>query len=144
MHLLGGTSAFLINSAYSSTTAKVRRRASGWNSPVASTPWPSRTISVRRSRSRQTAAPARSAISSLIEFVPQSIAATVSRDLLQARPGPKRAESPDGLIPERVHSRAGGQRVRDEGMQALHPIRHPSRTDAGDLGPGSSRRRSAR
>ena len=38
-----------INSAYASTAAKVRRSASGWNSPVASTPWPSRTISVRRS-----------------------------------------------------------------------------------------------
>ena len=75
-----GTPAAVINSAYASTAAKVRANASGWNSPVASTPWPSRTISVRRSRSIRPPPSAGSAISNRMELVPQSIAATVRCD----------------------------------------------------------------
>ena len=61
-----------------STTANVRLSASGWNSPVASTPWPSRTISVCRSRSTKPPSGLDSAISRRSELVPQSTAATPS------------------------------------------------------------------
>lgn len=63
------------SAAYRSTTANVRCSASGANPPVASTPWPNRTTSMRRSISRAPSSSI-SATSKRSEFVPQSKAAT--------------------------------------------------------------------
>ena len=58
----------------SRSAAKVRSSASGASRPVRSTPWPSRTISIRRSTSASVAGVgSTSATSSRIELVPQSI-----------------------------------------------------------------------
>ena len=54
------------------STARHRSIGLGASAPVASTPWPSRVIRIRRSRGRRSA----SATSSRVELVPQSMAAT--------------------------------------------------------------------
>ena len=63
--------------AYASSTRSVRASGSGARRPVASTPWPSRTISIRRFTSvSRPACRSTSAMSSRSELVPQSTAAT--------------------------------------------------------------------
>ena len=94
-----------IDWAYWDSTPSVRARASGEIRPVASTPWPSRTISMRRCTSVSSRrARLTSAMSSRSEFVPQSMAAT------------RRARSPPwprvrGPGPEVIH-RAARRRAR--------------------------------
>ena len=114
--------------------ARARRRTAG---RCASTPSPSRTISIRRSTSTQRAAAAStSATSSRIELVPQSIAATRVTASIRSSPHltdvpdrrsaqgrwstsqPSSASSPNGLTPGPAASA-----WRDEHVQALHPRR---------------------
>ena len=67
----------LMTAAYSRQAAKVRSSASGASRPVRSTPWPSRTMVIRRSSSTSSpVAGSASATRSRMEFVPQSTAAT--------------------------------------------------------------------
>ena len=83
-----------------------------------------------------------SATSSRIELVPQSIAATLTprrrqpgrRSAVRTGPLPTTWAARQRLVAERVDARAGGQRMRDEHVQALHPVRHAARADAVDLG----------
>ena len=93
---------------------------------------------MRRSTSRNVpASTSMSATSSLIELVPQSMAATrVTVSLAGAVQGPaahqsgsrSRASSPSGLTPA-----TGDERVRDQDVQALHPVGHSSCRDTVDL-----------
>ena len=83
----------------------------------------------------------RSAMSSRSELVPQSKAATRVMTGLRcpgerhAWPrGPELAERVEHLVAQRVHAPALGQRLAGEDVQALHPVGHPARGDAGDLG----------
>ena len=75
-----------MSAAYSSTAVKVRSRASGTKFPVASTPWPKRTIRIWRDTSSSRVCPSSSsmtsAMSNRMEFVPQSMAATLMLGLL--------------------------------------------------------------
>ncbi len=75
--------------AYSTRTVRVRSMASGASRPVASTPCPRRTTSIRRSRSVCAPSAGTSATSSRMELVPQSIEATrvMRRPLRAARRG---------------------------------------------------------
>ena len=72
-----------------------------------------------------------SASSSRIEFVPQSMAATGP---CTARGLPEGSDLGQRLIAQGIHPGTGGQCVPDQGVQALHPVRHPAGTDLGDLG----------
>ena len=95
--------------AYPRSAPSVRCSASGASRPVESTPWPSRTICIRRSTSVSRPAPgSTSATSSRSELVPQSMAATRagfaggSRDARALRPpcpAASAASRPSGLAP---------------------------------------------
>src|SRR6478752_3593566 len=125
--------------------ARVRSIASGSMRPVRSTPYPSRTISIRRSTS--VSAPvsrSTSATSSRMELVPQSTAPTrTSRpeSAIRRLEGGRRAagrlppvvELLQHLVAEHVDARPPGERVRGENVQALDPVGHPSSGDPGDL-----------
>ena len=68
-----------------------------------------------------------SAISSRIELVPQSIAATLTRPHLPVQdPRHRRLDGQhrQRLVAEGIDAGALGQRVRDHHVQALHPVRH--------------------
>ena len=135
VHLLDWHVGFLDQLRVLLDSAKVRRRASGWNSLVASTPWPSRTISMRRSRSLD-----RRRAVGFGDQQPDRIRSAVDRghcrssqDSVQARPGPERADRPQRLVTERIDSLPAASACADQGMQALDPIRHPAGADARDL-----------
>src|SRR5579884_9998 len=93
----------------------VRSTPAGESRRWASTPWPSRVITMRRSRVR----PARSAMRRRVELVPQSMAATVSvtRSLGEAsgHPAPHRIVSP-GEVPGVV-----GVKALDAPAGSAHP-----------------------
>ena len=91
-----------------------------------------------------------SATSSRIELVPQSIAAT---RVTRRPPRRLRAHGPaahqsgssvERLVAERVHAGPGGERVRDQHVQALDPVGHAAGGDAGDLGHVAELRRARR
>ena len=87
--------------------------ASGASSPVASTPWPSRTMRISRCTSRRSRAPSArstSATSRRIEFVPQSMAAT--RDM----------RAPRLLGSHRYVRRRHRTRARSAADRALAPL----------------------
>ena len=52
----------------------------------------------------------------------------------QARRAPERSDHRQGLVAQRVDPGTGGQSVSDQRVQALDPVRHAARADAGDLG----------
>src|SRR6478735_7328308 len=111
--------------AYSSIAANARARASSASRPVASTPWPSRTM-----RDSRTDTSGRSPTSSLMVLVPQSNAATSDT-------GPRLppcAQGLEHLVAERVHPRSGRQRMGGQHVQALHTVGHAAGRDALDLG----------
>src|SRR5690606_33566378 len=133
--------------AYSRATPRVRSRASGASLPVRSTPWPSRTTSIRRTTSVSTP-PETSATSSRMELVPQSMAATrvmasachppVTAGTAGASAGadvrpPHRAQQLQRLVAQGVDPGPRGQRVPDEDVQALDPVRHSTGRDPLDL-----------
>ena len=90
----------------------------------------------RRSSSSSPPSGAGSAISSRIELVPQSIAATGAAHRCRP-PGTadvqNGADQLQGHVADRVHPGTGRQRVTDQRVQALHPVRHPAGADPGDL-----------
>ena len=97
--------------AYSASTRRVRSMASGASRPVASTPWPSRTTSIRRSRSVCAPSAGTSATSRRIELVPQSIAATRRHAALARRLRARAGRPPlphlgDRAVADRVDARA--------------------------------------
>ncbi len=100
----GGTPCSRSIPANSSMAEKVRASASAASSPVVSTPWPRRTT--RESRSTTSGGVP---MSSLMELVPQSIAAT--RSVIRAGPldagpaGPPLAQQVEHLVAERVDAR---------------------------------------
>src|SRR3954452_18419356 len=126
-----------ISATKSSEAANTRSRAWGAKAPVASTPCPRRTIVIRRSTSRSSPS-TRSAMSSRIELVPQSTAATrtpstggtPSDTRASAAPVVQRLQR---LVAQGVHAWAGGQRVADQHVQTLDAGRHATGSDAGDL-----------
>lgn len=104
-----------------------RRRTARWRRHPAR----SRTMRISRCRLRS-ADPSRSAISSRIELVPQSIAATrpdpsctltSSAPVSGFRPSPGRLPASPGLVTERVHTTALGQRMGHQHVQASSPGR---------------------
>ena len=127
--------------------------------PVRSTPWPRRTT--RESRSATSSWPSSRTVPmrSLIELVPQSMAATVASGLLipslcrrrlDARTRrPPVAEQVEDLVAERVDPAAHGERLAGEDVEALDPVGHAAGADALDLGdararPAAPARRGAR
>src|SRR5690606_7644731 len=136
----GGTSWVRRMAAYSSRAAKALSRASGCRAPVASTPWPSRTIRLSRTRTS-----GRSPTNSLMVLVPQSIAAIgaptslprgrgVAAGLHAGPVGPPLAEQVEHLVTEGVHTSTLGQRLTGEHVEALDAVGHPAGRDALDLG----------
>ena len=115
--------------AYSSIAANARTSASSASRPVASTPWPSRTM-----RDSRTDTSGRSPTSSLMVLVPQSNAATSDRTQTQGPASHHAPNSVEHLVAEGVHPRSGRQRVRGQHVQALHAVRHAAGRDALDLG----------
>ena len=121
--------------AYPLSAPSVRSSASGASRPVESTPWPSRTICIRRSTSVSRPVPgSTSATSRRSELVPQSMAATragaPSRLTGRSRThGPLRPPFTGRVRPFPAQRVGAGRRelVRDEGVQALHPVRHAAR-----------------
>ena len=79
-------------------------------------------------------------MSSLIELVPQSMAATVVMTSLlrlarNARPGrPPLPQQVEHLVAERVDPAALRQRLAGQDVQALDPVGHAAGGDALDLG----------
>src|SRR6476661_1550124 len=145
--------------AYSRVTASVRSMDSGAMTPVRSTPWPSRTISMRRTTSVSAPVPgSTSATSRRIELVPQSIAPTrrvsvLVGSLMGRLPGgrggcgvlgrvhgrarrrpPPLVEHGERLVAERVDAPTSGEGVADEDMEALDAGRHAACGDPVDLG----------
>src|SRR6478735_12134683 len=130
--------------ASSSIAAKVRSSASSASTPVRSTSCPRRTT--RESRRATSSCPSSRTVpmSSLIELVPQSMAATVApgllirslcRRLLDARPRrPPVAEPVEDLVAERVDPAPHGERLAGEDVEALDPVGHAAGADAVDLG----------
>src|SRR4051794_32387452 len=123
------TSCRPMTAAYSSMAANARSSASSASRPVASTPWPNRTIRVSRTDTSGSE-PTRS----LIVLVPQSTAATSDTGPSDTGsclpPGPEGGEH---LVAERVHARSRGEGVGGERVQALDARRHPAGRHAVDL-----------
>ena len=109
----------------------MRASASSASRPVASTPWPSRTIRVSRTATSGSAP---------IEQLDRVGAAVDRGDRshvigrLDARTGrPPVAQLVEHLVAERVDAAALGQRLRGQHVQALDPVGHAAGRDAVDL-----------
>ena len=112
------------------------RSPPGASRPVASTPWPSRTISIRRSRS--VCAPVGRDVG---DQQADRVGAAVDRGDAASRAvlggwahGPGRPPLPhllDRAVADRVDPGPGGQRVRGEGVQALDPVGHAAGASSG-------------
>ena len=109
-------------------------------------PWHRAARSASRGPGRQRpSAVDRRRSSSRTELVPQSMPATTHGPSVHHGGSSASASSPSGLTPG-----PDGQAVRDQHVQALHPVRHAAGADAGDLrrrgrsirgGPGRPRAR---
>ena len=106
--------------------------------PVRSTPCPSRTISIRRSTSRSVPGVG----VDVGDQQPDRVGAAVDRRdprhgvvlVRGARTaGPPVGQQVERLVAERVDARSRRERVRDEHVQALHPVGHAAGRDAVDL-----------
>ena len=122
--------------AYSASTIRVRSIASGASRPVASTPCPSRTTSIRRSRS--VCAPGRRARrrraggwSWCRSRSPRPGSCAVLRTAGRRAGRPPLPHLRDRAVTDRVDARAGGQRVRGQRVQALDPVGHPAGASCG-------------